>query len=511
MGEREAIKVTEQQAAQQWIITVNGISHTGIKPGQSVEIGRKPIRPLADDGFTRIEIEDSTRSMSKRHALFTVSETGTASVRDMNSTNGSYAVMHNGELMRLKANEDVPLPSSPFRLQFGDVPVDFIRIETNDIAEDDAEVPDLFTYASDENKPEPDAADMSVDDILDLRAGEPTSMFRAKTVSERISELQAASMQTFQPLAQSQSETSQDSSQDLANALAGANGDEEAAHPVEALSLNITQPGLQEDPQPRDLFADAQTVGQNAGFEAETEESASELPAVETTMPIRIDAQTNSPVQERDSVESDEANSQAAAPVEEVRSVVDTFGLSEGEPAQDADTAQDTEGADADELAVDVAAENTDESDEQSDHDGSAQTAAVFTPIDDSVADGSVSEGAGEDHDRYRQASTQSAATAFTPVFEPGSVFDRVSKGEISAREPSVEVDGLTSDDAKRTGDFRVQFEMARHPQLLPFLAMNPSLYDDLYAWLAAQGNSDIDEALAHNAGYAEYLKAVGK
>ena len=40
---------------------------------------------------------------------------------------------------------------------------------------------------------------------------------------------------------------------------------------------------------------------------------------------------------------------------------------------------------------------------------------------------------------------------------------------------------------------------------------MNPSLYDDLYAWLGALGNTDIDAALSHNPGYAEYRKAVGK
>ena len=70
---------------------------------------------------------------------------------------------------------------------------------------------------------------------------------------------------------------------------------------------------------------------------------------------------------------------------------------------------------------------------------------------------------------------------------------------------------GLTSDQAKSTTDFTEQFEIARHPQLLPFLAMNPSLYDDLYAWLSAQGNADIDTALSKNAGYSEYRTAVGK
>ena len=69
----------------------------------------------------------------------------------------------------------------------------------------------------------------------------------------------------------------------------------------------------------------------------------------------------------------------------------------------------------------------------------------------------------------------------------------------------------MSSEDARRTPDMTKQFEMARHAELLPFLAMNPSLYDDLYAWLAAQGNKDIDEALANNPGYQDYRKAVGK
>ena len=111
---------------------------------------------------------------------------------------------------------------------------------------------------------------------------------------------------------------------------------------------------------------------------------------------------------------------------------------------------------------------------------------------------------------RSRRRNSRETA-AFKPIFEPGSVFDRVSKGGLAKQEQTIEVDGLTSDDAKRTDDFTVQFQMARHPELLPFLAMNPSLYDDLYAWLGALGNQDIDAALAHNPGYEEYRKAVGK
>ena len=100
---------------------------------------------------------------------------------------------------------------------------------------------------------------------------------------------------------------------------------------------------------------------------------------------------------------------------------------------------------------------------------------------------------------------------AFTPAFEPGSVFERVAKGEFNQREELVEAGGYNSDQARRSDDFAEQFEMARHAELLPFLAMNPALYDDLYAWLAAQGNADVDKALSTNPGYEDYRKAMGK
>lgn len=83
-----------------------------------------------------------------------------------------------------------------------------------------------------------------------------------------------------------------------------------------------------------------------------------------------------------------------------------------------------------------------------------------------------------DDDERFRPQNSQSQpapdeTAAFKPIFEPGSVFDRVSKGGLAKQEQTIEVDGLTSDDAKRTDDFTVQFQMARHPELLPFLAMN--------------------------------------
>ena len=72
-----------------------------------------------------------------------------------------------------------------------------------------------------------------------------------------------------------------------------------------------------------------------------------------------------------------------------------------------------------------------------------------------------------------------------------------------------VEVGGFTSQDAREITDFSRQFEMAQYAELLPYLAENPGLYDDLYAWLAAQGNAQVDAALACNSGYSAYREAI--
>ena len=131
----------------EWTVKINGVDRISVKPGECVEIGRKPLRPLADDGNTRLDVADQTKSMSKRHAMFTVKSNGTASVRDLGSTNGSYVVRENGDLLRLPANVEFLLPTSPMRMQFGDVPADFIRVDDPVAKPLDLKVPDLFGYA----------------------------------------------------------------------------------------------------------------------------------------------------------------------------------------------------------------------------------------------------------------------------------------------------------------------------------------------------------------------------
>ena len=161
-----------RQTLQRWMITVGGVEQARVGAGQSVEIGRKPIRPLREDGFMRVDIVDNKRSMSKRHALLIVDTSGVATIRDLHSTNGTYLVNESGDLLRLDPDVDLHMPDSIVRMQFGDVPIDFVRIEEPvPLAENSAEpVRDLFSYAADGSIKEPDASDLSVDDILDIRA-----------------------------------------------------------------------------------------------------------------------------------------------------------------------------------------------------------------------------------------------------------------------------------------------------------------------------------------------------
>lgn len=493
----------------EWTVKINGVDLISVKPGECVEIGRKPLRPLADDGNTRLDVADQTKSMSKRHAMFTVKSNGTASVRDLGSTNGSYVVRENGDLLRLPANVEFLLPTSPMRMQFGDVPADFIRIDDPVAKPLDLKVPDLFGYAVHEAPQEPDAADMSVDDILDLRAGEPTAIFSADNVRRKVDELELG-------------------------------------------SLNITQPVTKNDEPaiPRDLFADA--LAQHAEQETERKNQQAMDSVVLPKQQTEPESTTVTPASKHSRISG-------IVPVDAIAHAVVKHAPSTSEPAvASAAVVESDVVAGASKSAENVqSAPNTDDSqpvDAVAQHsEGTQSEAAQSENIQSETAQPTTAQpetaqpatDAPEDQQQPTAEAHQEAATAtatsadqqlatetetaqqsvseayeasdiystgvHTPVFEPGSVFERVAKGELKAQEPAVEVDGLTSDEAKTTQDFNVQFEVARHPELLAFLAMNPYLYDDMYSWLAARGEADIDEALSHNKGYQEYREAVGK
>lgn len=542
------------------MIRVDGSDLTSVEAGQTVEIGRKPLRPLSDDGTTRVEILDDTRSMSKRHAEFSVKSDGNAILRDMNSTNGTYLVRPGNDLVRLPSGSDFALTDDTVRLQFGDVPVDFVRfIDDSTTHSDDPAVANLFDYALDNVASEPEASELSVDDILNLRAGEPTNIFDSNSVRTRAHELREAEQQTFVPFAQ----------------------------PINPVTTNDAVEEDAPDAAPRDLFADAHDVAAGkidepavkkeefvprmhdgprhaGGRPADRLISVDELgkPRLPDIMPLQMTPQQ--PAIAQPAVQQEPANQQTAAqpaPAQEPQPAAQAAA-----PAVEHDTqpmvqrpqeqqgqeqrrfAEQSTALDFEVLTTSLHAERRDEpvavdvqsavavnqqSNEQQPTPNTTaveqsvqaeqpvqtvqpvQSAQTAQPLQTVQAQPTP---AAADVDARFKPTAQTGEVdqpeqtqAFTPAFEPGSVFERVAKGEFNQREELVEAGGYNSDQARRSDDFAEQFEMARHAELLPFLAMNPALYDDLYAWLAAQGNADVDKALSTNPGYEDYRKAMGK
>ncbi|KXA18283.1 FHA domain protein [Gardnerella vaginalis] len=456
------------------MITVGGVEQARVGAGESVEIGRKPIRPLREDGFMRVDVVDNKRSMSKRHALLIVDANGAATIRDLNSTNGTYLVNESGDLLRLDPGVDFHMPDSIVRMQFGDVPVDFVRIEEKAPQGGDAgaqPVRDLFSYAPDNAIKEPDAADLSVDDILDIRAGEPTGVFHAQSVSRpdlvwdrqrRLNDAAAAddlgSTSAADSGAVAGAGDADDAASSVADAASVAESVAEQIKPVIAgqVVLPVVRDEFESPVEPRNLFDDA------ANSDAVNDAAAND-------------------VADNDSAASDAANNDAANSNAEA-SQLDTqldAQLDSQEAAQDAAQIEVDK-------ALEVAQEAQNQVNQALEAVQSVNNASDASSI---IADDSAQ---------------------FTPAFEPGSVFEKVSNGEFSARKEVVSAGGFTSEEAQKTADFAEQFEMAKYQELLPFLAMNTNLYDDLYAWLSAQGNADVDQALAQNSGYSAYRNAIG-
>ncbi len=469
--------VSERQVVQRWMITVGGVEQARVGAGQSVEIGRKPIRPLREDGFKRIDIVDNKRSMSKRHALLIVDPKGVATIRDLHSTNGTYLVGSNGDLLRLDPDVDFQLPDSLMRMQFGDVPVDFVRVEDEVQEEETSNVRDLFSYATDDEKhEEPAASGLSVDQILDLRAGEPTGIFHAQSVSEPgLSWQKGKSIKDALEGSASVDNASVDS--------ASVDSDSINAAPI---NHDVTVPVVleqQEAPvEPRNLFADARAESENAQAESENAQVAQSQAELLQAEPLNVEplqaeqsqaesAQAESYEVESDKVESAEIESAETEPAEV-------------EPSKTA--SNPLEGN-----RYYLTHEDSNKAYENYTNIGPLDSRFTATSID-------ISDISGIDSD-----------ASYTPAFEPGSVFEKVSKGEFDAQQNIVEAGGFTSKEAEESTDFSKQFEMAQHSELLPYLASNPGLYDDLYAWLAAQGNADVDAALARNSGYSAYRKAI--
>ncbi|WP_165775841.1 FHA domain-containing protein [Bifidobacterium scaligerum] len=481
----------------EWTVRINGVDQANVKPGERLEIGRKPLRPLASDGNTRLDVADRTKSMSKRHAVLEVKEDGTASIRDLGSTNGSYVVRDNGDLLRLPPHAEFILPSSPMRMQFGDVPADFIELEH--VPQEPDSVPNLFGYAVGEAPQEPDAADMSVDDILDLRAGEPTAIFSAENVKRKVGELSLEGLTVTQPLVKPEEPAlPRDLFADaLAQNLDDANA-QETPKPAENKDSHDATPAEQKPASAQPSHARPVTISGVVPVDAIAHPVVRHIPdSVALAQPSVPDTEAEVSSKEGDETSHTDAHVEQSAQSVQPEMVV-TEGVAPADDAHEPTTA-----------TVEAAAQEAD--------DASAEAAQPSDEPSRNAQDAPNGDAAMPDHasdDAYRPvaaADETDTTGTYTPAFEPGSVFERVAKGELKAAEPVIEVAGITSDEARTTQDFNVQFEAARHPELMAFLAMNPYLYDDMYAWLAARGEADIDEALEHNQGYREYREAVGK
>lgn len=448
-----------QQTLQRWMITVGGVEQARVGAGRSVEIGRKPIRPLREDGFMRVDVVDNKRSMSKRHALFIVDASGAATIRDLNSTNGTYLVSESGDLLRLDPGVDFHMPDSIVRMQFGDVPVDFVRIEEKAPQGSDASaqpVRDLFSYATDNDIKEPDAADLSVDDILDIRAGEPTGVFHAQSVSRP--DLVWDSQKRLNDAA---------AADDLGSASAADAGADADDNDNSAVTSAVT--AAESSSVEPSSVADGASVLDVASVAESVAEQIKPVIAGQVVLPVVRD-EFESPVEPRNLFD-DAANNDS------VNNDVSSNDVSSNDDASN-----------------DVVTNDVSTNDDASD----VSDANNISDVSDVNNISDVS------------ATIASDSAQFTPAFEPGSVFEKVSNGEFSARKEVVSAGGFTSEEAQKTDDFAEQFEMAKYQELLPFLAMNTNLYDDLYAWLSAQGNADVDQALAQNSGYSAYRNAIG-
>lgn len=458
-----------QQTLQRWMITVGGVEQARVGAGRSVEIGRKPIRPLREDGFMRVDVVDNKRSMSKRHALFIVDASGAATIRDLNSTNGTYLVSESGDLLRIDPGVDFHMPDSIVRMQFGDVPVDFVRIEEKAPQGSDAgaqPVRDLFSYAPDNDIKEPDAADLSVDDILDIRAGEPTGVFHAQSVSRP--DLVWDSQKRLNDAA---------AADDLGSASAadaGADADDNADN-------NSAVTSAEPSSVAPSSVADVASVLDVASVAESVAEQIKPVIAGQVVLPVVRD-EFESPVEPRNLFD-DAANNDVSS-----NDVASNDVDSNNDASNDAAT---NDSVDNDVSTNDAVTNNDATNDDASDVSNSSNVSDA-----NNISDVS--------------ATIASDSAQFTPAFEPGSVFEKVSNGEFSARKEVVSAGGFTSEEAQKTDDFAEQFEMAKYQELLPFLAMNTNLYDDLYAWLSAQGNADVDQALAQNSGYSAYRNAIG-
>lgn len=595
------VAVVEGASDVLWAIEVDGVELTRVRPGESVVVGRKPIRPMMETEATRrVDIDDPEKSMSKRHAKLSVDSYGRAILEDLGSTNGSFVVRDDGALMRVPLGTQITFQRSPMHLQFGDKAIDFREVSSDETGEHP--VASLFDNLSPEDIAAAANGAMSVDQILDVRAGEPTTAFDAGAVRGRVHDLDTSGLSQGYVTAAPDTPATASSSQSAASrATAFAATTPVAARSAEPATPRVAVPGTAvpgtavpdvaapnpaasgatvPDTSAPDTSAPAATapgatapgaVGQTVTASDDVSHMAPEATPDATAYPTAGAAAAETAV--ADTVAPD-----AAAPdvmeTNPAASDADSFGRSPQTQSAVAEPRQPLVRQDASEQDVRFRPARTEfaqsqpvqnqpvqsqEQPEQADNASSRQTQAYAgqgsyhaygagfadgteSPADDArfmptgeQAQAFEPDAAGvaqESHPVAEQASAADARFAShqmpqrdaspreddspsfsvpvtNPRYDAGSVLDRLSRGEYPTAQQQVDdervIDGFTIREARGTADYERQFEIAQHDELLPFLAMNPRLYADLYAWLEAMNNADVKAALDANAGYKSW------
>lgn len=619
------VAVVEGASDVLWAIEVDGVELTRVRPGESVVVGRKPIRPMVETEATRrVDIDDPEKSMSKRHAKLSVDSYGRAILEDLGSTNGSFVVRDDGALMRVPLGTQITFQRSPMHLQFGDKPIDFREVSSDETGEHP--VASLFDNLSPEDIAAAANGAMSVDQILDVRAGEPTTAFDAGAVRGRVHDLDtsglsqgyvtaspdtpatASSAQTVDsraaafaattPVAARSAEPSTTrtavSNTAVSNtavpntavpdtAVPGiAVPDAAASNPatsgatvpdssVPAVSVPATSApvasapdAVGQMPAASDDFARTApettpvvTAHLTANTDANTaavETDAAGTAAAEAAAPNAMEtnaAQTNSAASDADPFyRSSQTQSVTTEPQQTLmrqdaseqdvrfRPAQTEFAQSQPVRTQSVQAQEQPEQADvaASRQTQTYAgqgsyhgygagfADGTESSADDARFMPTGEQAQAFEPDAAGVAQEShpVAEQASAADARFashqmpqRDASPQEddspsfSVPVTNPHYDAGSVLDRLSRGEYPTAQQQVDdervIDGFTIREARGTADYERQFEIAQHDELLPFLAMNPRLYGDLYAWLEAMSNADVKAALDANAGYKSW------
>lgn len=491
----------------QWVLSVPSTGQNlVVRPGQTVVLGRTPLRAASvpsEPGELRLNINDPRKSLSKRHLSLSVDESGQATVCDFNSTNGTYVVRADGDLLRIPPARALVLDESPVHLQLGDVSVLLGK----------ATIPAGGT-GKQSAKQDQDAA--------------PGKDAAAAEISQKSSSAEENAVLLA---------ADKGADEAAANRLA-AEADANGATSVEAASSAALA-----QPQPANGGAAQADNGATEVAEAAAQ-ADSEPSAMIAGFTVRKPVEDLFTVARR---KQDEEEAQAGAQqadgqqaAESVDSgmfdVHDVLDVRAGEPTSAFDTRSvqrrlnDLRRRDA--AMPSFAPSNAG-------HAGEAGSAASAAANGSSNAAGAAASGefataSGQEQainqpQQFQAQNSQSSlediaasSASFNPGqpvgvaqvhqpqvtgFEPGSVLDRLSRGEMTSHRPEVEIDGMTSDEARNTENHARQFEMAKHHEFLPYLSLNPYLYDDLYAWLGAMGDPTVDAALAMNSSYQEFVQ----